>query len=176
MEPNPNDIQSLIAPITTPKLRRKEVEPAESKIKKYEPLLNKITISFGIKNSEAKGLVEEVCSYANRHFVDRENCLSLRIWLAKSLVHKCIFRISCKLFSQKKDVEREPRALGYYSYHKSSRESGWQDMPLSFRVVFILQNIMGFKEKEIAEILNTTPIKIRERFSKAKAFIDNHCR
>lgn len=46
-------------------------------------------------------------------------------------------------------------------------------MPLSFRTVYILKNTIGFNENEIAEILNITSIKVKERFQKAKALLDS---
>ncbi len=95
---------------------------------------------------------------------------SLRIWLTKLLVHKCIFKISSELFSQ----GNSSKTLGHYYGYGDSHKLNQKHMPLSFRAVFILKNIVGFDENEIAEILNTTPLSVKQRLNKARAYVNNH--
>ncbi len=44
-------------------------------------------------------------------------------------------------------------------------------MPLSYQAAFILNNKIGFTEAEISELLNISPIKVKERLNKASLFI-----
>ncbi len=88
------------------------------------------------------------------------------------MVRKCIFKISKTLFSQNASIEVKPRVLSYYSYIKNSRSCS-QNMPLSLTTVYILKSKIEFDEIEIAEILNGSSIKIKNRFQEAKFFLNN---
>jgi DNA-directed RNA polymerase specialized sigma24 family protein len=136
-----------------------------------EPLLYKIARSFGLSNSESQDLIQQVYSYALKDYLTNENHHPLRIRLVKMVVHKCIFIISSRLFNQFDSCtgKNNAESLSYYYAYLSAQRSKSGDMPLSFRVVFILKN-MGFNENEIAAILNTTTIKVKERFGKALAY------
>ena len=139
-------------------------------IEKYEPLLYQTAISFGFNDNELNDLVQQVCSHGSRSYTHQRNFFSLRIWLTKLLVHKCIFKISSELFSQ----GNSSKTLGHYYGYGDSHKLNQKHMPLSFRAVFILKNIVGFDENEIAEILNTTPLSVKQRLNKARAYVNNH--
>ncbi|HEY9363494.1 MAG TPA: sigma factor [Chitinophagaceae bacterium] len=152
--------------------RKDNIELVEVKVKKYRQLLYEIARSFGFDEKESQELVQQSCLYASRHIEEEANHFSFRIWLSKILVYKCIFKISSELFSQAgTDTEENAFCSLGYSRYKSSRGFNVQTMPLSLRAVFILNNI-GFNESEMAEILNTTLLKVKERLSKANAFLN----
>jgi DNA-directed RNA polymerase specialized sigma24 family protein len=142
-------------------------------MQKYEKLMYKITASFGFSDSESDDLVSEVSFYAHSHRSYPENRFLLRARLSKIMVHKCIFRISSRLFSQHTSTGKEPGILGYYPGCKSSPGTNCQDIPLSFRVVYILNDVIGFNEVEIAEILNITSIRVKDRLNKARPLLKN---
>jgi hypothetical protein len=79
---------------------------------------------------------------------------SLRIWMSKLMVQKCVSKISASIFQQ----------MG-----ASSKE-----MPLSCRTVYLLNHLVGFDENEMALLLNTTPIIIRARLKKAWSIMNHH--
>lgn len=141
-------------------------------IKKYEPLLYKIGINFGFSDSETIALVEQVDFHRNSFCTDRYT-FGLKIWLSKIMVRKCIFKISRILFSQNISFEVRPRVLAYHSCNQESTHSCIQHMPLSLRTVYILKSVIGFDEIEIAEILNVSSFKIKDRFQEAKFFLNN---
>jgi hypothetical protein len=172
MESLSNDIQ-----LFTPLAPNREtynicltIAEAENK-EVYEALLYKIAISFGFNDCETMDLVQEVGSCSNTYCADRPNSGSLKIWLSKLMVHKCIFKISSQLFSQNSNAEKiNHLPTGGGSGHKNSQTT---DIPLSLRSVSILSDIIGFDEIEIAEILNTTPLQVKQRLNKVSLFINN---
>jgi hypothetical protein len=127
----------------------------EVNIKLYEPLLNKLAIHFGFGSNEAKILVQKVAADIKSKYAEHTSYNNLRIYFAKEMVHECIFIISTSLFNQ--------NFKGQTSFLSSN-------MPLTYHVVFILYDHMGFSEMEISEILNIPPIKVRERLNKAISF------
>jgi len=124
----------------------------EQRVRKFEPLMRKIALSFGFCDATLHELVEDTCSSALRNYKTQEMSFSLRIWMSKRIVRKCVSKVSISIFQH----------MG-----SSSKE-----MPLSFRTVYLLNKLVGFDEYEMALILNTTKLIIRERLNKALTIIN----
>ena len=144
---------------------------ADSSLKKHESLLHKIATSFGLSDNESSNVIKQVYSDADRYNGYKNNGLSVRILLSKIMVHKCIFRISSEYFNSNGSSAGNVKGISL-PYYRNYKSRGLQCMPLSVRTVFVLSTI-GFNETEIAEILNTTIIDIKERFNKASVFINS---
>ena len=142
-----------------------------SLLESYTPLLRRIAEAFGFAGSEVGDLLEQVQVYARTHRA--ADCYPFRIWLAKIMVHSCTFRIGNRLFGQcgcSVQAKEEAFPNGYYPA-KDAKSSCLQDMPLSFRAVYILSRYIGFTRSEMAIILNTTPAQVVERYTNALAFL-----
>jgi hypothetical protein len=141
----------------------------------YEPLLFKIAFNFGFDLKQIKELINLVSSLANVHHNRPERFSSFKICICRIMVHKCIFLISSELCnsSNRNPGINENRSFRCTSEYESQNQFGVQDIPLSFRSVFILSDKIGFNDTEIAEMLNLTPIEVKARFKKAKSLI-NH--
>ncbi len=167
--------ENILSLSASQKTKRKDIHLDRSinpGSKKYEPLLYKIGINFGFSDGETIALVEQVESHRNSFCTDSYT-FGLKIWLSKIMVRQCIFKISGILFSQNTTFEIKPRVLGYHSSNQESTHSCIQNMPLSLRTVYILKSAIGFDEIEIAEILNVSSFKIKDRFQEAKFFLNN---
>lgn len=144
----------------------------------YEPLLCKIATCFGLGVEETGRLLKEVYASAGLQDGRPDNRGSLKIQLAKRMVRKCIFTVSAELFSKRGfygSLSRQTAfacSLGRHETHPVH----FQDMPLSFRAVYILRTHAGLEENETAEVLNATSIQVRERLAKARLFIDTYLR
>lgn len=133
----------------------------------HEELLSKIASGFGFSESEANDMMREIVSYAHSHYTNMQHGLSLRMWLSKMMVHKCVFKISSRLFSEMNPGVKNTSFIGYTNKQE-------QEMPFSFKAVYILKTVVGFTETEIAEVLNTTVANAKERLTKARMFIIKH--
>jgi hypothetical protein len=140
---------------------------------RYAGLLQKIALSFGLGESQAGALVHHTYAYAGSHPEDPAHPLPQRVRLAKILVYKCVFTLSCELFRQSGcPAEKDQPPSLYYSYRcRPAGEGHLHHMPLSFRAVYILSHLIGFTERETAEILNTTVLNVKERCTRARAFL-----
>lgn len=144
---------------------------SDALIESYTPLLGRIAGAFGFTESEVHDLLEQVQVYARTHRA--ADCYPFRIWLAKIMVHTCTFRIGNRLFGQcgcPAPERKETCSDGYYASGKA-RSLRLEEMPLSFRAVYILTRDIGFSKSEIALILNTTPAQVVERYTNALAFL-----
>jgi hypothetical protein len=158
MIPLSDNIQEPALPDSTLISFDSEITISGNKTQDYQPLLYNIAAGFGFMDSETMDLVQQVCSSINAYCADLQDDTSLKIRLSKQMVHKCIFKISSQLFSQNMNTEK----------------IAVKDMPLSCRSVFILHDIIGFDECEIAEMLNTDLLQVKKRLNKALLFINNH--
>src|SRR5687767_11631663 len=133
-----------------------------SLIDKYSSLLYKLGLNFGFNDEEINDLIRQVDCNVNKIRCLQEHH-SLRILIVKDMVYRCVFKISSELFN-KIDWKTETKQYGSYnSGYKSRHEFMLHHMPLTFRTVFILSNLTNFSETEVAELLNITRIKVKER-------------
>ena len=142
---------------------------------RYKDLLYKISGHFGFTGTDVEALLHKTYTYASAH-PDKQDTLTQRVWLAKILVYQCVFLISSELFRQSGCYAEKNRSssLTYYYRYRNASELHVHQMPLSFRAVYILGHCIGFTEPEIAAILNTTLLKVKERHAKALAFLMAH--
>jgi hypothetical protein len=93
--------------------------------------------------------------------------------LSKLMVYKCIFKISEHFFSQNNNETSSTLRSGIITVFKNFSWLKLQQIPLSYRAVYLLKNLNEFSEKEIAELLNITLIKVKERINKANYLMGN---
>jgi hypothetical protein len=142
-------------------------------VKRYELLLLKIAESFGFKETESKYMVQQVYSSAIACYTCWEHSLPLKVWLSKSMVRKCIFKISSELFESIGINSRDNNlgSLKTYFNYTNTNEISLQKMPLDLRAVYLLCHTIQFTDIEVAEILNTTVQNIKQRLHKALLFM-----
>ena len=164
MEQALNNVTSLIGPVKS----NTGQTAVGQRIKKYESLLHQIACSFGFSNVECTKLVQEACLLTHHSYTKQEISCPLKVFLAKCIIHKCIFKISSQLFSQ------IPAARPYSFNCIYTSDLRLQEMPFSLKVVYNLNTKFKFTEIEMAEILNTTQMQVKERLQKAWAFMKAH--
>jgi hypothetical protein len=138
----------------------------------YNCMLYKIADCFGFSNTEAEELVRTTHGYV-RSYKSDQGSLSYRVWLAKVLVQQCVFRISSELFGQvgSSAEKKHTGLLDYYYRYRTPSVQHLHQMPLSFRAVYILSQLIGFTATEVADIVNAPLFTVKERYYKAQAFL-----
>jgi hypothetical protein len=140
----------------------------------YHNLLITIATNFGFNKKQSENFAQEIYANASRyHSSFKTRHLSLRVCLCKMMVSKCIFKIGQNLCSQDNNLLSTTLSGAKYFNSICTCPLKLQEMKLSYRSVFILNNILGFTEGEIAELLNITSVKVKERISKANSFLNN---
>ena len=149
------------------------MEPASlnSLINKYTPLLHKIAFNFEFNHGETNDLVRQVESFVNSRSCAPGDPL-FKIWIAKLMVQKCVYKLSDPFFDKTDWRTAKKESSAYYSNYMNRNEYKLHNMPLTIRSVFVLNNTTDFSEMEIAELLNITPVKVRERLYKARLIIN----
>ena len=142
-----------------------------SLIDKYTPLLHKIAFNFEFNLEETDDLIGQVDSFVNSHSCVPDHHL-FKMWIAKVMVQRCVFKISDPFFSKSDWRTAKKESSTYYADYRSRHNRKTHDMPLTIRTVFVLSNKTDFSEIEIAELLNITPIKVKERLRKARLTVN----
>jgi hypothetical protein len=134
-------------------------------VNQYESMLYQIATAFGFGAKSYNEFVEQAYLTISR----RSSTFRwpTRIEMAKAVVHQCVYKISCGIFSQKSQATSFPGTAVQLNYQVSAHLS---KMPLSFRTVYILFQV-GCSEEEIAYILNINTIQVKERLRKATMII-----
>jgi DNA-directed RNA polymerase specialized sigma24 family protein len=140
----------------------------KTRIDKHGDLLTRILYGLGLGKTESGRILEEVCLQAQKQYADYSGIVPFRVWLAKILVRKCIFKLSEDFF--KCQTNEQVPAFGTYTIAKSIFEVRQEGMPLSLLVVYQLHHHFGFSDNDIAEILNTNPMNIKERLTKVLSY------
>ena len=148
-----------------------ETSSRNSLINKYTPLLCRIAFNFEFNYWETNDLVKQVDSCVNSHSCVPNDHL-FKIWIAKLMVQKCVSKLSDPFFDKSDWRAAKRESSAYYSNYMNRNEYKLHNMPLTIRSVFVLYNTSEFSEMEIAELLNITPIKVKERLYKAKLIIN----
>jgi hypothetical protein len=141
------------------------VTPEKAGIRKHQNLLLRILSAFDFDKTESGRILNELSLHA-KTYNEHSETVPFKLWISKVLVRKCVSRISQDLFSGL--LNAHSTASVFESYSNSNR---WKYMPLSFWVVHLLHDHVGFTETEIAEILNTSPVIVKERLNKALRFL-----
>jgi DNA-directed RNA polymerase specialized sigma24 family protein len=152
-----------------------KTDPPQRETDKYTTLLYKIASSFGFGRDKAGELVQAAYASARSHQAD-QGSLPYREWLVRILVHQCVVGISSELFGQTGGPieKKHPGLLDDYYHYRATGMQYLQQMPLSFRVVYILRDFIGFTAPEIAAIINAPLFTVKERYYKAQAFLLAH--
>ncbi|MGN6164898.1 MAG: hypothetical protein ACTHOF_10195 [Flavisolibacter sp.] len=150
-----------------PKVFENNFEPSfEQEACGYKPLLYKISVSLGLAQKESSELVAYVCQAECKNYAYQNKNFTPKVWLSKALVRHCVLKINSVMFSQKENSSQTSLIPFYMS-----------KIPFSFRLAYILLQSFEFTETEVAQILNLTPMQVRERLSKAMAIVKSyHCK
>jgi RNA polymerase sigma-70 factor (ECF subfamily) len=155
-------------------------------IRRYNSVLYKIARCYGFNHQDAEDLMQEthVAAYTNlKNFQFRS---SYKTWVSKILIHKCVYKLSYGYFKNEqpgsdmiyenvKPVFNQTKmATDKIVLNKELSkvlEKSLQEIPLTYRTVFILREVEGFSTSETAELMNSSAVNVKVRLNRAKALL-----
>lgn len=140
--------------------------------KPYKSLLLKIATGFGFDSKQSNRFLEEIYSDPNNHYSNQHlGNFSMRLYLSKIMVNKCIFKISNELFCQGNTGASSTRFATNYFNSTSLTYLKLQNVSLISIVPFVLNKTSEFSLEEIAYLLNISTMKVKERINKACSYL-----
>jgi|SRR5687767_10836114 len=156
-------------------------------IRRYNPYLHKIGMSYGFNHEDTQDLMQETFVNTYLNLSKFEHRSSFKTWIITIMLRKCIRKKqkfsyqnelaspildnSTPMFSTGKDndINREiaNRELSQLI------EKALISVPESYRMVFILREVNGLSTIETADALQISEANVKVRLTRAKAMLRN---
>jgi RNA polymerase sigma factor (sigma-70 family) len=169
------------------KILRGETMLFEVLIRRYNSLLYKIARSCGFNHHDAEDLMQECHIAAFMYLKTFRREASYKTWLTKIHLNRCYHKLNCGhvKYEEASDELITDRSLFVEAVTENKETENWvinkelgkvleeslQQIPLSYRSVFILREIEGFSVAETAELLGITPLNVKVRLNRSKAML-----
>jgi RNA polymerase sigma-70 factor (ECF subfamily) len=155
-------------------------------IRRYNSALYKIARCYGFNHHDAEDIMQETHVSAYTNLKNFQHKASYKTWVSKILIHKCVYKLSYGYFKNEqpgsdiiyenvKPMFNQPKiATEKIVLNKELSkvlEKSLAEIPLTYRTVFILREVEGFSTAETAELMNSTPVNVKVRLSRAKALL-----
>lgn len=156
-------------------------------IRRYNPVLYKIARSYGFNHADAEDLMQDVHVAAFQQLAQFGHRATYKTWISKIMVNKCLYKLRYGYFRYEvPDGERISEeavpALTLQSGIATEKtvlnkelsralECSLQQIPLSYRCVFILREVEGFSVAETADLLEISTVNVKVRLNRAKALL-----
>jgi RNA polymerase sigma-70 factor (ECF subfamily) len=155
-------------------------------IRRYNGVLYKIARCYGFNHQDSEDIMQETHVAAYINLKSFQHKASYKTWVSKILIHKCVYKLSYGYFKNEmpgsNNLNEESNPVFNHSKMATEKivlnkelskvlEKSLQEIPLTYRSVFILREIEGFNTAETAELINTTPVNVKVRLSRAKALL-----
>ena len=155
-------------------------------IRRYNPVLYKIARCYGFNHHDAEDIMQETHVSAYTNLKNFQHKASYKTWVSKILIHKCVYKLSYGYFKNEQpgsDIIYEnvkpifnqtTMATEKIVLNKELSkvlEKSLEEIPLTYRTVFILREVEGFNTNETAELMNSTPVNVKVRLNRAKTLL-----
>jgi RNA polymerase sigma factor (sigma-70 family) len=163
-----------------------EISLYEVLIRRYNPYLYKIGMSYGYRHEDVQDLMQETFLNAYQSLAKFENRASFKTWIIKIMLNECYHKAQkqssfreipveaflekntpmfSKKYSSNVDDEISNREL------KSVIEKSILKIPINYRMVFSLREMNGLSVSETAKTLNISETNVKVRLNRAKAML-----
>jgi RNA polymerase sigma factor (sigma-70 family) len=169
------------------KIRSGERSLFEILIRRYNPLLYKIARGYGFGHHDAEDLLQETHVAAYLNLSGFEGRATYKTWIAKIMVNKCLYKLNHGPAKKEAPAQEEihENATPMFTPMQSASDdknvvrrefsrilqNSLEQVPLSYRAVFILREVEGFSTADTADLLNITPMNVKVRLNRAKAML-----
>jgi RNA polymerase sigma-70 factor (ECF subfamily) len=155
-------------------------------IRRYNSVLYKLARCYGFNHQDAEDIMQETHVSAYTNLKNFQFKASYKTWISKIMIHKCVYKLSYGYFKNehpgsdflnddaKPIFNQTKMATDKIVLNKELSkvlEKSLQEIPLTYRTVFILREVEGFSTAETAELMSSTPVNVKVRLNRAKALL-----
>ena len=155
-------------------------------IRRYNSVLYKLARCYGFNHQDAEDIMQETHVAAFTNLKNFQHKASYKTWLSKILIHKCVYKLSYGYFKNERPgtnkIHEQVKPVSNQSTMGTEKiilnkelskvlEKSLEEIPLTYRTVFILREVEGFSTNETAELMNSTPVNVKVRLNRAKALL-----
>ena len=155
-------------------------------IRRYNAVLYKLARCYGFNHQDAEDIMQETHVSAYTNLKNFQHKASYKTWVSKILIHKCVYKLSYGYFKNERPGTNEMHEHVKPVFNQSRMgtekiilnkelskvlEKSLEEIPLTYRTVFILREVEGFSTNETAELMNSTPVNVKVRLNRAKTLL-----
>jgi RNA polymerase sigma factor (sigma-70 family) len=154
-------------------------------IRRYNPFLYKIGITYGYNHHDTEDLMQEtyISSYAN--LSDFMHLSSFSTWITRIMLNQCYHKKQKLSFKNETPVENDLTTKSTPMFHTNSNqekslitkelgsviENALRKIHDDYRMVFTLRELNGLSVAETAECMNLTESNVKVRLNRAKTML-----
>jgi RNA polymerase sigma factor (sigma-70 family) len=156
-------------------------------IRRLNPSLYKVARSFGYNHADAQDLMQEAYLQVYLQLKAFEGRSSLKTWATKILINKCIYKKSYGYSKHEAPATDhiDENSIPMQSSNPNTTtertiinrefskllEYNLNELPDTYKTVFVLREVEGFNVAETAMLLDITPVNVKVRLNRAKAML-----
>ena len=155
-------------------------------IRRYNSVLYKLARCYDFNHQDAEDIMQETHVAAYTNLKNFQHKASYKTWVSKILIHKCVYKLSYGYFKNEQPGTNKINEQVKPVFNQSTMgaekiilnkelskvlEKSLEEIPLTYRTVFILREVEGFSTNETAELMNSTPVNVKVRLNRAKALL-----
>ncbi|MGB8190337.1 MAG: sigma-70 family RNA polymerase sigma factor, partial [Chitinophagaceae bacterium] len=166
-----------------------EIELFEILIRRNNPFLYKIGMSYGYNHQDVEDLMQEAFISAFQHLDKFEQRASFKTWIIKIMINQC-FKKAQKMNYRNEtasDTSKYEKAIPMFENSQTvdtykmvvNRElshvigNALTRIPLDYRMVYSLRELNGLSTSETAEALAITEVNVKVRLNRARHMLRN---
>ena len=168
------------------RIRKGERELFEILIRRNNPYLYKLGMTYGYKHEDVEDLMQEafIAGYLNLEKFEARS--SFKTWITRIMLNQC-YQKAQKLsfkFEKANDILNEKTTPMFESNQSTDTYrsvlnnelsniigSALTSIPLEYRMVFSLRELNGMSTAEAAEVLDISETNVKARLSRAKQML-----
>ena len=165
------------------RIREGETKLFEILIRRNNPFLYKIGMSYGYKHEDVEDLMQETFTAAYLNLERFKQHSSFKTWVIKIMLNQCFHKRQRLSFKNEKIVdsnnekvipmfERQQSSDGYKKIIDRELshviEKAIIHIPLDYRLVFLLRELNGISTAETAESLDISEANVKIRLTRAR--------
>jgi len=165
------------------RIKEGETDLFEVLIRRNNPFLYKIGMSYGYTHQDVEDLMQETFTAAYLNIEKFRQHSSFKTWVSKIMLHQCYHKKQRLSFKNEKTMdtnsekvtpmfEKQQSSDGYKKIIGSELvhavEKAITQIPLSYRLVFSLRELNGMSTAETAESLNISETNVKVILNRAR--------
>jgi RNA polymerase sigma factor (sigma-70 family) len=166
------------------KITQGEMALFEVLIRRNNPYLYKVGMSYGYNHQDVEDLMQEAFIAAYQHLEKFEHRSSFKTWVIRIMINQC-YKKSQKMSYKKEPVmdtwnifENQPSPDAHKAIVNRELshviENALMQLPLDYRMVFSLRELNGLSTQEAAEALGITESNVKVRLNRARHMLRKH--
>ena len=185
MQAQQNEMQTSADCVVIKQVLNGNVALFEVLIRRYNTVLYRIARGYGFNHQDAEDLIQDTHIIAYTQLAKFEGRAAYKTWISRIMINKCLYKLKYGYYRKEiNETEKGVRAIcgsEMLSGESDQRllnhelasvlEKSIQNIPESYRTVFILREVEGFSIAETAQLMQISENNVKVRLNRSKSML-----